>query len=229
MFPQAVDLSPGEIKAYRTWAFTHALGDPDNDPFFSVEDAPSWITLSGYQLYVLHDDLEICSHWVPEDASTKQLKASRNYIVGEGYQSHRFFSLEHPEKWIGPIVFQAYMDAHAEPRDCLTSLHRSAPVHPRVLHLQFQWLLLGRLVEPRSCPHPAPVLLLPTTDLRCLPIQLVRCLWLKSTTRIQTLLGHLQPKLDDQIPISLQNQVPTVTVASTIPVQQGKGKAKQTS
>jgi hypothetical protein len=39
----------------------------------------------------------------------------------------------------------------------------------------------------------------------------------------------VQPKLDDRIPISLHNQVPTATVASTIPVQQGKGKAKQTS
>lgn len=39
----------------------------------------------------------------------------------------------------------------------------------------------------------------------------------------------VQPKLEDRVPISLHNQVPTATVASTIPVQQGKGKAKQTS
>ncbi|KAJ7801380.1 hypothetical protein B0H14DRAFT_2615353 [Mycena olivaceomarginata] len=220
MFPQAAGLSPGEIKAYHTWAFTDALRDPDNDPFFSVEDAPSWKTSLGYQLHVMHDDLEIFSHWVPEDASTKQLKAFRNYIVGEEYQSHHFFSLEHPEKWIGPIVFQAYMDTHAKPRALFNEF------------TPFQWLLLGWLVEPRSCPHPAPVLLLPTPDLRCLPVQPVRYPVEplgRHNSQSDRSLPMVQPKLEDQVPISLHNQVPTAPVASAIPVQQGKGKAKQTS
>ncbi|KAJ7844619.1 hypothetical protein B0H14DRAFT_2585135 [Mycena olivaceomarginata] len=46
-------------------AFPDTLGDPDNDPFFSVEEAPSWITPSGYQFHALHDDSEISSRWAP--------------------------------------------------------------------------------------------------------------------------------------------------------------------
>ncbi|KAJ7196013.1 hypothetical protein B0H12DRAFT_1245429 [Mycena haematopus] len=118
MFLQAAELSPGEIKAYRKWAFTVTLCDPDNDPFFSVDTAASWMTSSGYQLHVLHEDLVASTpRLAPEDASTKQLKAFRNYILGEEYQTHPFFSLENPEKWIGPDAFQAYIDTHAEPRN----------------------------------------------------------------------------------------------------------------
>jgi hypothetical protein len=56
--------------------FTATLGNPAHDPFFSVENAPSWMTLLGYQLYVLQDDsVESVASWNPEDASTRDLKA----------------------------------------------------------------------------------------------------------------------------------------------------------
>ena len=62
-------------------AFTEALGNPAHDPFFSVENAPSWMTSLGYQLYVLHDDsVESAVGWNPEDASTKDLKAYRTLV-----------------------------------------------------------------------------------------------------------------------------------------------------
>ncbi|KAJ7824717.1 hypothetical protein B0H14DRAFT_2596999 [Mycena olivaceomarginata] len=243
MFPQAADLSPGEIKAYRTWAFTHALGDPDNDPFFSVEDAPLWITSSGYQLHVLHDDLEIFSHWVPEDASTKQLKAFRNYIVGEEYQSHRFFSLEHPEKWIGPIAFQAYMDTHAEPRDLFnefTPVSSRAPsraassvsMAPSRVASRASFMPSSRASSPAS-DHGSEMPSHPTSSMSVVEIYDSDSDPVgppgRHNPQSNCSLPIVQPKLDDRIPISLHNQVPTATVASTIPVQQGKGKAKQTS
>ncbi|KAJ7862404.1 hypothetical protein B0H14DRAFT_2575473 [Mycena olivaceomarginata] len=234
MFPQAADLSPGEIKAYRTWAFTHALGDPDNDPFFSVEDAPSWITSSGYQLHVLHDDLEIFSHWVPEDASTKQLKAFRKYIVGEEYQSHRFFSLEHPEKWIGPIAFQAYMDTHAEPRDLFnefTPVSSRAPsraassvsMAPSRAASRASFVPSSRASSPAS-DHGSEMPSRPTSSMSVVEIYDSDSDPVgppgRHNSQSNCSLPMVQPKLDDRIPISLHNQVPTAT---------GKGKAKQTS
>ncbi|KAJ7936884.1 hypothetical protein B0H13DRAFT_2430847 [Mycena leptocephala] len=99
-------------------AFTDALTNPHHDPFFSVENAPLWITSLGFQLYALHDDSVIhTTHWTPDDASTRELKAYRSYILPENYQNHPFFGLEDPDAWINPVAFQAYMATHAEPRN----------------------------------------------------------------------------------------------------------------
>ncbi|KAF8180260.1 hypothetical protein K438DRAFT_2171820 [Mycena galopus ATCC 62051] len=79
MFLQAAELSLTEIKSYRNFVFTATIGNPTHDPFFSVENAPSWMTSLGYQLYVLQDDsVESTASWNPEDASSKDLKAYRN-------------------------------------------------------------------------------------------------------------------------------------------------------
>ncbi|KAJ7271431.1 hypothetical protein B0H12DRAFT_1303369 [Mycena haematopus] len=80
MFEDAADISLSEIKAYRAFGFPSALGDPRNEPYFSVENPTDWITSCGYQLYLLHDGSEgSVSSYQPEDASTKQLKAFRTY------------------------------------------------------------------------------------------------------------------------------------------------------
>lgn len=62
MFEQAANISPKEIKAYRNFVSCLQveyrlanLSDPANDPFFSVENATSWITSLGYQFYLLQD------------------------------------------------------------------------------------------------------------------------------------------------------------------------------
>ncbi|KAK7000840.1 hypothetical protein R3P38DRAFT_3218032 [Favolaschia claudopus] len=83
MFEQAGDFTLSEIEAYRKFAFTEAVGDPQHDPFFFVEDAPSWITSHGYQLFALQAENGNMTPWDPEDASTKELKAFRNK-VGKG-------------------------------------------------------------------------------------------------------------------------------------------------
>jgi hypothetical protein len=62
-------------------AFPAALSDPNNEPFFSVEDATIWITSLGYQLYLVHDDSEVCpTSWNAEDVSMDELRAYRTYV-----------------------------------------------------------------------------------------------------------------------------------------------------
>ncbi|KAJ7216253.1 hypothetical protein C8J57DRAFT_1255339 [Mycena rebaudengoi] len=129
MFLQAAELSLAEIKYYRNFAFIEALGNPAHDPFFSVENVPSWMTSLGYQLYVLHDDsVESTASWNLEDASTKDLKAYRSLILTEKYQTHPFFSLENLDAWINPPAFQVYMESWSEPR---TLPEESTPISSR--------------------------------------------------------------------------------------------------
>ncbi|KAK7036945.1 hypothetical protein R3P38DRAFT_3182952 [Favolaschia claudopus] len=78
MFEPANDFTLSEIKDYRSFAFTEAIGNPQHDPFFSVEDAPAWITSHGYQLFALQAGTGNTTLWDPEDVSTKELKAFRN-------------------------------------------------------------------------------------------------------------------------------------------------------
>ncbi|KAJ7835672.1 hypothetical protein B0H14DRAFT_3871012 [Mycena olivaceomarginata] len=111
MFEEAADFTSGEIKAYRKFVFPDALAAPDHDPFFSVENAPSWITSLGFQLYLTYDDDSGDSNslWTSDIASTIQLKAYRSYILSDQYVGHSYFSLENPESWINPCPFEAYM------------------------------------------------------------------------------------------------------------------------
>ncbi|KAJ7854606.1 hypothetical protein B0H13DRAFT_1903568 [Mycena leptocephala] len=82
-------------------AFPAALSDPTNDPFFSVENATTWITSLGFQLYLLqYDTVVLTPSYNPEDSSTKELMV----VLG-----HAFFSLENTAAWINPGTFQAYM------------------------------------------------------------------------------------------------------------------------
>ncbi|KAJ7855611.1 hypothetical protein B0H14DRAFT_2579271 [Mycena olivaceomarginata] len=120
MFLQATELSLTEIKSYRNFVLvpfnSSPTGNPAHDTFFSVENAPSWMTSLGYQLYVLQDDsVGSAASWNPEDATTKDLKDYRSLILSEKYQTHPFFSSENLNAWINPPGFQAYMDSRSEP------------------------------------------------------------------------------------------------------------------
>ncbi|KAJ7076515.1 hypothetical protein C8R43DRAFT_1118466 [Mycena crocata] len=114
MFEEAEEFSLGEIKAYRDFAFPDVLGHPAHDPFFSVDTASRWITSLGYQLYLEQDDNKAPSTllWSFENASTKQLKAYRNYMLSDEYLGHSFFTLEHPETWVSPVAFHVYMETY---------------------------------------------------------------------------------------------------------------------
>lgn len=88
MFEQAANISPKEIKAYRNFVSCLQveyrlanLSDPANDPFFSVENATSWITSLGYQFYLLQDQpVASLSLYNAEDASTRELRAYRSCV-----------------------------------------------------------------------------------------------------------------------------------------------------
>jgi hypothetical protein len=62
-------------------AFLPALGDRGHDPFFSLENATTWITSRGYQLYLEHDDAQTSlSLWNPDQATPSQLRAYRSFV-----------------------------------------------------------------------------------------------------------------------------------------------------
>ncbi|KAJ7645699.1 hypothetical protein B0H17DRAFT_1148398 [Mycena rosella] len=104
MFEEAADFTSGEIKAYRKFVFPDALAAPDHDPFFSVENAPSWITALGFQVYLMYDDDSGDSNslWTSDIASTIQLKAYRSYSreSGERDQSPPIGSIHVDDLWV---------------------------------------------------------------------------------------------------------------------------------
>ncbi|KAJ7789038.1 hypothetical protein B0H14DRAFT_2627657 [Mycena olivaceomarginata] len=120
MFEAAETIPSGEIKAYRRFAFPPALGDPSHNPFFSVENASAWITSHGYQLYLQHNDSE-SSLWDPDKATVNQIRAYRNYMLGDHFLGHLFFDLDNTEAWINLVAFQAYMNTvHGSFNECRT-------------------------------------------------------------------------------------------------------------
>ncbi|KAK7033366.1 hypothetical protein R3P38DRAFT_3313383 [Favolaschia claudopus] len=120
MFPTAADLPLSEIKAYRAFAFPDALSNPAHNPYFSVEDAPTWITSQGFQLYLEHSSNSLPTGSDPNDFPTRVLKAYRNYVVyftlilAEEYHNHPFFGLENSDAWINPVPFQLYAQDSAD-------------------------------------------------------------------------------------------------------------------
>ncbi|KAJ7912629.1 hypothetical protein B0H13DRAFT_1874611 [Mycena leptocephala] len=131
MFEAAGNISQGDIKAYRRFAFPPALGDSTHDPFFSVENAPDWITSRGYQLYLEHDNGDIAvGSWDTDNATPTQVRSCRNCMVGGSYLHHPFFSLDNSESWISLLAFQAYMDTFHGSFDMYRTRH-STPVSSR--------------------------------------------------------------------------------------------------
>ncbi|KAJ7733647.1 hypothetical protein B0H16DRAFT_1892739 [Mycena metata] len=133
MFEEAANLPRGEVKAYRAFAFPDALALPDHDPFFSLENAPSWITPQSLQLYLLHDDsVTPESPWTVDNASATQLKAYRGHILSDQYLGHPSFSLESPEMWINSQPFEAYMsDTYGSFEDYRLRRQESTPFSSR--------------------------------------------------------------------------------------------------
>ncbi|KAJ7718067.1 hypothetical protein B0H16DRAFT_1797924 [Mycena metata] len=133
MFEEAANLPRGEVKAYRAFAFPDALALPDHDPFFSLENAPSWITSQSLQLYLLHDDSVIPdSPWTVDNTSATQLKAYRGHILSDQYLGHPYFSLESPEMWINSQPFEAYMsDTYGSFEDYRVRRQESTPFSSR--------------------------------------------------------------------------------------------------
>nr|GAT48672.1 predicted protein [Mycena chlorophos] len=112
-FDAAEDLSAKEIKQYRAIMFPAALGDPDNLPHFSTENAPLWMTARGYALYQECDPADPITYWL-DDATVRELKAYRELVIGPTFLSDIFFSAEEPKNWAAQAPFNTWRRALAD-------------------------------------------------------------------------------------------------------------------
>ncbi|KAJ7697773.1 hypothetical protein B0H14DRAFT_3655259 [Mycena olivaceomarginata] len=110
LFDAAADFTTGEVVEYRRFMFPLLLGDSTHVPFFSVEDAPRWMTARGYALY---QELNLAERLDPlrdhRYASLRQLRAYREQVVGEAYVNHPFFQVDRAEDWVAPAPFNTWM------------------------------------------------------------------------------------------------------------------------
>ncbi|KAJ7875255.1 hypothetical protein B0H14DRAFT_3859475 [Mycena olivaceomarginata] len=110
LFDAAADFTTGEVVEYRRFMFPLLLGDSTHVPFFSVEDAPRWMTARGYALY---QELNLAECLDPlrdhRYALLRQLRAYREQVVGEAYVNHPFFQVDRAEDWVAPAPFNTWM------------------------------------------------------------------------------------------------------------------------
>ncbi|KAJ6555247.1 hypothetical protein B0H10DRAFT_1967837 [Mycena sp. CBHHK59/15] len=96
MFEEAADFTSGEIKAYRKFVFPDALAAPDHDLFFSVENAPSWITsrctTTTRVIPIPSGHPTSCRPY-----NSRHIEAINKKILSDQYVGHSYFSLESPE------------------------------------------------------------------------------------------------------------------------------------
>ncbi|KAJ7883220.1 hypothetical protein B0H14DRAFT_2565012 [Mycena olivaceomarginata] len=107
LFDAAADFTTGEVVEYRQVMFPPWLGDSTHIPFFSVEDAPGWMTAHGYALY---QELNLAS-CVRIESSTSPFTSFIGlfHVVGEAYVNHPFFQVDRTEDWVAPAPFNAWM------------------------------------------------------------------------------------------------------------------------
>ncbi|KAJ7318610.1 hypothetical protein DFH08DRAFT_971348 [Mycena albidolilacea] len=115
MFDAAADFTTGEVVEYRRVMFPPLLGDSMHVPFFSIEDAPGWMTARGYALY---QELNPAERLDPLQghryASLRQLRAYREQVVGEAYVHHPFFQVDLADDWVAPAPFNTWMQVTQE-------------------------------------------------------------------------------------------------------------------
>ncbi|KAJ7635373.1 hypothetical protein FB45DRAFT_1026254 [Roridomyces roridus] len=128
LWDDAADFTAAEVSEYRSTMFPAALGNPANSPFFSLENAPAWMTPRGYGLYNDYSPMEpqILRFGVAY-ATIRQLRAYREHVVGPAYLSHSFFELGSHGNWISPGPFNAWMRIMHEQAERGRTLHRVEP------------------------------------------------------------------------------------------------------
>ncbi|KAJ7625755.1 hypothetical protein FB45DRAFT_1084289 [Roridomyces roridus] len=110
LWDDAADFTAAEVVEYRSTMFPAALGNPTNSPFFSLENAPAWMTPRGYGLYNDHDPTQPqILHFGVAYATIRELRAYREHVVGPAYLSHPFFELASHGNWISPGPFNTWM------------------------------------------------------------------------------------------------------------------------
>ncbi|KAJ7052354.1 hypothetical protein C8F01DRAFT_1332885 [Mycena amicta] len=119
-FDAAADFTAAEVTEYRRVMFPAALGDPAHTPFFSIEDAPLWVTARGYSLYQEFDPAERLEPLrTLTNATLRQLRSYREQVVGSTYINDPFFRIDQAQDWVAPGPFNTWMqlmDDHEQGR-----------------------------------------------------------------------------------------------------------------
>ncbi|KAJ7775832.1 hypothetical protein B0H14DRAFT_2631802 [Mycena olivaceomarginata] len=105
--------------------FPPLLGDSTHVPFFSVEDAPGWMTARGYALY-------------QEFNLAERLDLLRPHLCAyreQAYVNHPFFQVDRAEDWVAPVLFNAWMRLMRELEEDHAILAFDLDVPSMILHV----------------------------------------------------------------------------------------------
>ncbi|KAJ6571080.1 hypothetical protein B0H19DRAFT_1064194 [Mycena capillaripes] len=82
--------------------FPPSVCKPNGEVYFSLDNAPEWMTACGYRLWQEHDPTKrLDRSFHPENALLKELRGYRDQIIGPAYLKHPFFGLDRAKKWTG--------------------------------------------------------------------------------------------------------------------------------
>ncbi|KAJ7106000.1 hypothetical protein C8R44DRAFT_745647 [Mycena epipterygia] len=175
-FDAADDLTVPEITDYRSfvnsalrfhfWFFPPSVCKPHGEVYFSLDDAPEWMTACGYRLWQEHDPTKRLDRlFHPDNALLKELRGYRDQIIGPAYLKHPFFGLDRAKEWVLPAPFATYKqamrerhrykiyeDAHAKdlrkPIALLPAIHRRQIISGLVVFCSLSLSLTLRLTFP---------------------------------------------------------------------------------
>ncbi|KAJ6536252.1 hypothetical protein B0H19DRAFT_1271039 [Mycena capillaripes] len=81
-FDAADDLTVLEITDYRSFFFPPSVCEPNGEVYFSLDDAPEWMTACGYRLWQEHDPTKrLDRSFHPDNALLKELRGYRNQFT----------------------------------------------------------------------------------------------------------------------------------------------------
>ncbi|KAJ6582187.1 hypothetical protein B0H19DRAFT_1061630 [Mycena capillaripes] len=100
-FDAADNLAVLEINDYRSFFFPPSVCKPNGEVYFSLDNAPEWMTACGYRLWQEHDPTKRLGHsFQPDNALLKELRGYRDQIIGPAYLKHPFFGVDRAKKWM---------------------------------------------------------------------------------------------------------------------------------
>ncbi|KAJ7190068.1 hypothetical protein GGX14DRAFT_580166 [Mycena pura] len=101
-----LELSRRDMISYREFAFPASIAQPDHNPFFSLENPSSWITVMGWELFKRQESME--TEVDVDEIRHSQLLEFREMIVAPQYLEHKFFSLDNTQEWVRLGAFANY-------------------------------------------------------------------------------------------------------------------------
>ncbi|KAJ7801398.1 hypothetical protein B0H14DRAFT_3489652 [Mycena olivaceomarginata] len=134
-FEAADDLSVSEISQYRSFFFPPSVCEPTGEIFFSVDNAPEWMTSRGYRLFQEHDPTKPPDRlFHPDRVSLKDLRGYREQVIGPAYSKNPFFGFERTKEWVLPAPFATYMQAVIKQNKICMDVHVNDLQKPSGLH-----------------------------------------------------------------------------------------------